>query len=55
MSHQDKKLRQSDRVRRTSVWMIVGVIVLIALLILWLTVADFSGDTDVAAAVTPLV
>lgn len=33
----------------TSLWLIIGVIVLIALLFIWLTVADFFGDTDVAA------
>lgn len=37
--------------RKTSMWLIVGVVVLIALLIVWLTIADFFGDTDVAAAV----
>lgn len=34
---------------RTSTWLIVGVLVLIALLIIWLTIADLFGDTDVAA------
>lgn len=34
---------------RTQTWLIIGVVVLIALLIIWLTVADFFGDTDVAA------
>ncbi len=37
--------------RKTSTWLIIGVIVLIALLLIWLTVADFFGDTDVAAQV----
>lgn len=32
-------------------WLIVGVLILIALLIIWLTVADLFGDTDVAAQV----
>lgn len=40
---------------RTSMWLVIGVIVLIILLFLWLTVADFFGDTDVAAMVTPLL
>ena len=39
----------------TNNWLIIGVVVLIALLLIWLTVADFFGDTDVAAMVSPLV
>lgn len=35
-------------------WLVIGVIVLIILLLLWLTVADMLGDTDVAAQVMPL-
>lgn len=47
----------SKRKNRTSssVWIALGAIVLIILLIIWLTVADFSGDTDVVAAVAPLL
>ena len=30
-------------------WLVIGVIMLIILLLLWLTVADMLGDTDVAA------
>lgn len=41
--------------RGTSFWLIVGAIVLIILLLLWLTIADFWGDTDVAACLTPLL
>lgn len=37
------------RKSNTSGWLIVGVLVLIVLLIIWLTIADFFGDTDVAA------
>lgn len=39
----------------TNIWLIIGVVVLIALLLIWLTVADFFGDTDVAAMVSSLV
>lgn len=35
--------------KQTNTWLVVGVIVLIVLLLLWLTFADFLGDTDVAA------
>lgn len=34
---------------RLSMWLILGVVILIALLLIWLTVADLFGDTDVAA------
>lgn len=39
----------------TSVWVAIGAVVLIILLILWLTIADFSGDTDVAAMIAPVL
>lgn len=42
---------ESKPKRRSNTLLIVGVIVLIVLLIIWLTVADLSGDTDVAAQV----
>ncbi len=35
-----------------SVWVAIGAVVLIILLIVWLTVADFAGDTGVAALIT---
>ncbi len=39
-------------------WLVIGALVLIALLIVWLTIADLWGDTDVAAGapvfITPL-
>lgn len=38
---------------RTNMWLVIGVLVLIALLLIWLTIADLFGDTDVAACVTP--
>lgn len=45
-----------DKKRRSkwNVWLVVGVVVLIVLLVLWLTVADLFGDTDVNAY-TPAV
>lgn len=33
---------------KTNVWLAIGVAFLIILLILWLTMADLWGDTDVA-------
>lgn len=39
----------------TSIWVALGAIVLIILLIIWLTMADFAGDTDVAAMIAPTI
>lgn len=39
----------SDKKSSVSIWLIIGVIVLIVLLFAWLTIADLWGDTDVAA------
>ncbi len=54
----DKKLerlrKRRDRNRRTNLWVGIGAIVLIVLLIVWLTIADLWGDTDVAAVIQPL-
>ena len=35
------------------IWIAIEAIFLIILLIIWLTVADFTGDTDVAAFIAP--
>lgn len=45
----DKKRRRGGK---TSVWLVIIALVLIALLIIWLTIADLWGDTDVAAQAT---
>lgn len=37
----------------TSLWVAIGAIILIILLIVWLTMADFWHDTDVAAFLNP--
>lgn len=39
----------SDKKSSVSIWLVIGVIVLIVLLFVWLTFADLWGDTDVAA------
>lgn len=48
----NRRLRD-DVKRRTrkgvSTWMYIGVAVLILLLLVWLSIADLWGDTDVAA------
>ncbi|MDE6127218.1 MAG: hypothetical protein K2G30_09715 [Muribaculaceae bacterium] len=44
----DEKGRRGNR---TSVWLLFGVGILILLLLVWLTIADFWGDTDVAAMI----
>ncbi|MCI9607763.1 MAG: hypothetical protein HFJ94_06280 [Muribaculaceae bacterium] len=48
-------MEKYDKKPKTSAWLIIGVLVLIALLIVWLTVADFTGNTDVNAVVYPAV
>ncbi|MBO5457263.1 MAG: hypothetical protein J6A20_12230 [Muribaculaceae bacterium] len=40
--------------KSTTLWVAIGAVILIILLLVWLTVADFFGDTDVAAMVAPL-
>lgn len=37
-----------------NLWIAFGALFLIILLIIWLTVADMTGDTDVAAFISPL-
>lgn len=47
-------MTDSDKKRNNmSVGLAVGAIFLIILLILWLTFADLTGDTDVAAFLPP--
>lgn len=41
--------------KHTSVWIAVGAIFLIILLIIWLTFADLTGNTDVAAFLAPYI
>lgn len=38
---------------RINVWVAIGAAILIILLLVWLTVAFLSGDTDVAAFIVP--
>lgn len=46
--------RSTDKRKgRTSIWLLFGVGILILLLLVWLTIADFWGDTDVAAMILP--
>lgn len=52
----NKKFNATNGARRrtrrsVNIWLLIGVLVLIVLLFIWLTMADFSGDTDVAAFV----
>lgn len=41
--------------KKKSVWLYVGVGVLIVLLLVWMTIASFWEDTDVAALITPII
>lgn len=40
----------SQKSKKASTWLVIGVIVLIIILFGWLTLADFSGDTDVSSS-----
>lgn len=50
---ENRDVRRKNKYINT--WVAIGVIVLIILLIIWLTIADLFGDTDVAAAIMPFV
>lgn len=45
------------RKKRSNVnlWIAIGAVVLIILLIVWLTMADLWGDTDVAAFINNMI
>lgn len=43
--------RLNEKHMRTKIWVGIGAVLLIILLIVWLTIADLWGDTDVAAQV----
>lgn len=44
-----REVRKEKKRNMGKMWLYIGVAVLILLLIIWLTIADFWGDTDVAA------
>ncbi|MDE6206647.1 MAG: hypothetical protein K2M55_02445 [Muribaculaceae bacterium] len=44
-----------NRRNRASIWVALGAIFLIILLIVWLTFADLTGNTDVAAFLAPYI
>jgi len=46
---------RSKKPSRTPVWVAIGAIFLIILLIIWLTFADLTGNTDVAAFLAPYI
>lgn len=50
----DRERRRRNGVNKKSIWAAIGAVVLIILLIVWLTMADLAGDTDVAAAIMPV-
>ena len=45
----------SKKKSRTPVWVAILAIFLIILLIIWLTFADLTGNTDVAAFLSPYI
>ncbi len=48
-------MSESSRRNKTSVWVAIAAIFLIILLIIWLTFADLTGNTDVAAFLAPYI
>lgn len=46
---------KTSRRNRINVWVAIGAIILIILLIIWLTFADLTGNTDVAAFLSPYI
>lgn len=44
--------RDNRKKTNKSLWVAIGAVILVILLIAWLTMADFAGDTDVAAVIT---
>lgn len=55
MKHHHEPHGKSRRVSNRNIWVAIGAVILIILLIIWLTVADMAGDTDVAAAILPRI
>lgn len=50
-----KQTQVPPRRNRAGIWVAIGAIFLIILLILWLTFADLTGNTDVAAFMSPVL
>ncbi len=46
---------KNEKRNHVSVWLAIGAIFLIVLLILWLTVADLTGNTDVTTLLSPYI
>lgn len=46
---------RSKRKNSAPVWVAIGAIFLIILLIIWLTLVDLTGNTDVAAFLAPYI
>lgn len=53
--NEKKMSKQDKRLRKQNLWVAIGAVVLIILLIVWLTMADLWGDTDVAAFIPGLL
>ncbi len=48
-------MSEKENSSKKSWWLVAGVVILIVLLFVWLTVADFFVDTDVAAFINPIL
>lgn len=54
IERRERREKRQPRFNRKQLWLSIGAIVLIVLLIVWLTIADLWGDTDVSA-ILPMV
>jgi len=48
-------MERNKKRRNTALWISIGAIILILLLLVWLTMTDMWGNTDVAAVVIPAI
>lgn len=48
-------MSKKPKLSSKNVWLAIGAAVLIILLLVWLTVASLTGDTDVAAMLPPMI
>ena len=49
----DNRFSDRERKDKRNLWLYIGVGVLIVLLLVWMTIASFWEDTDVAAFIAP--
>ncbi len=48
----DRRDRRMNKRSNRNLWVAIGAVILVILLIAWIVMAGFDGDTDVAAMIT---